>query len=208
MLTAVPNKSIEQNQNSTVLIETDKAYGSGVVIADGYVLTAAHVTSYATKISIQFRDGRTAVAIEVGRDEHRDLTLLRVDTTGYEPVQTYCDMPELGQTTYTVGMGLSYMYSTYYGRVMLHENNIRKPESEQIEATILASTYSINETAYPGNSGGGVFDLESGALLGIVSMTGINTPPLPIPLVLRMPITYAVKPPVICGYLDNNKVDH
>ena len=59
--------------------------GSGVVIADGVVLTNAHVLRNST-ISVRFADGRSAQAQVSGIDADGDLAALSVDTTGATPL--------------------------------------------------------------------------------------------------------------------------
>ncbi len=59
--------------------------GSGVVVADGVVLTNAHVLRDRT-ISVRFADGRTAQGTVSGVDGDGDLAAVAVDTSGAVPL--------------------------------------------------------------------------------------------------------------------------
>src|SRR5215213_6503477 len=59
--------------------------GSGVVVADGVVLTNAHNVSD-PGVSLVFADGRTAEGQVSGYDIDGDLAVVAVDTTGVTPV--------------------------------------------------------------------------------------------------------------------------
>ncbi len=67
-------------RNATVSLGRD-GRGSGVVIADGVVITNAHVLRDKT-ISVRFADGRTAQGEVSGIDADGDLAAIKVDTTG------------------------------------------------------------------------------------------------------------------------------
>lgn len=54
--------------------------GSGVVVADGIVLTNAH--NLRGEVEVSFEDGRVAVASVAGADVDGDLAVLAVDTAG------------------------------------------------------------------------------------------------------------------------------
>src|SRR6188768_3212827 len=53
--------------------------GSGVVIADGHVLTSAHVAC-SDEMTVSFADGRREIATVAGTDTDNDLAVLAVDT--------------------------------------------------------------------------------------------------------------------------------
>src|SRR5436190_23188224 len=59
--------------------------GSGVVVADGRVLTAAH-NLRGDRTRVVFADGRRAAAELLGVDRDVDLAVLAVDTAGIEPL--------------------------------------------------------------------------------------------------------------------------
>src|SRR5918912_3383379 len=69
--------------------------GSGVVVADGRVLTAAH-NLRGDRIGVVFADGRKARAEVLGVDRDVDLAVLAVDTAGIAPLETATDAGGIG----------------------------------------------------------------------------------------------------------------
>ena len=75
----------ERLDAATVAVGRDRR-GSGVVIADGRVLTCAHNLRDRTT-EVTFADGRQAQASVVGVDADGDLAVLEVDTAGVAPAE-------------------------------------------------------------------------------------------------------------------------
>src|SRR5512140_891871 len=62
---------------SVVVIRTNDALGSGVIVADdGTIVTANHVIAGATRIRVTFFDGTTTSAAVVSADPKRDVAVL------------------------------------------------------------------------------------------------------------------------------------
>src|SRR3954470_9656449 len=61
-------------------------HGSGVVIADGHVLTSAH-NLRRDEVTVSFADGRRETATVAGVDTDNDLAVLAVDTGDAPPVR-------------------------------------------------------------------------------------------------------------------------
>src|SRR3954462_1585238 len=62
------------------------ARGSGVVVAPGRVLTAAHVLR-GEEVTVTFPDGRTATGRVAGADADLDVGVVEVDTGDVAPVE-------------------------------------------------------------------------------------------------------------------------
>src|SRR3954466_16119076 len=62
------------------------ARGSGVVVAPGRVLTAAHVLR-GEEVTVTFPDGRTAAGRVAGADADLDVGVVEVDTGDVAPVE-------------------------------------------------------------------------------------------------------------------------
>jgi S1-C subfamily serine protease len=135
--------------------------GSGIVLADGRVLTNAHNVR-GDQVTVTFADGRTADGSVAGHDIDGDLAVIDVDTGG-APVLPWASGPsaELGMPVFALsnpgGRGLR----VTFGFVSGIERTFRGPRGRRI-------TGSLEHTAplLPGSSGGPVLS-AGGELLGI-----------------------------------------
>jgi serine protease Do len=135
--------------------------GSGVVLADGKVLTNAHNTR-STDVAVSFGDGRTAEGTVVGTDEDADLAVISVDT-GDAPAVSWADDggASLGGVVFALanpgGRGLR----VTHGFVSGVERSFRGPRGRRIAG-------SIEHTAplARGSSGGPIVDAE-GRVVGL-----------------------------------------
>jgi S1-C subfamily serine protease len=134
--------------------------GSGIVLADGQVLTNAHNVR-GDQVSVTFADDRTVEGTVAGRDVDGDLAVISVDTGGAAAL-TWASAPvQLGTPVFALanpgGRGLR----VTYGFVSGIERSFRGPRGRRI-------TGSLEHTAplLPGSSGGPVLNAD-GELLGI-----------------------------------------
>ena len=135
--------------------------GSGIVLAEGQVLTNAHNVR-GDQVVVTFADGRTAEGSVAGRDIDGDLAVIAVNT-GTAPVLPWADSAAAGIGTPVFGLanpggrGLR----VTFGFVSGVERSFRGPRGRRI-------TGSVEHTAalLPGSSGGPVLD-AGGRLLGI-----------------------------------------
>ena len=135
--------------------------GSGIVLAEGQVLTNAHNVR-GDQVVVTFADGRTAEGSVAGRDIDGDLAVITVDT-GTAPVLPWADSAAASIGTPVFGLanpggrGLR----VTFGFVSGVERSFRGPRGRRI-------TGSVEHTAalLPGSSGGPVLD-AGGRLLGI-----------------------------------------
>ncbi len=135
--------------------------GSGIVLADGQVLTNAHNVR-GDQVEVTFADGRTAKGTVAGHDIDGDLAVISVDTAG-APALPWADAagPSVGQPVFALadpgGRGLR----VTFGFVSGVERTFRGPRGRRISG-------SLEHTAplLPGSSGGPVLDGD-GRLLGI-----------------------------------------
>jgi len=135
--------------------------GSGVVLAEGRVLTNAHNVR-GDQVTVTFADGRTAEGTVAGHDIDADLAVIDVDTGG-APALPWADgtAPGVGTPVFALsnpgGRGLR----VTFGFVSGIERTFRGPRGRRI-------TGSLEHTAplLPGSSGGPVLD-AGGQLLGI-----------------------------------------
>jgi serine protease Do len=135
--------------------------GSGIVLAEGQVLTNAHNVR-GDRVTVTFADGRTEEGSVTGHDIDGDLAVIGVDT-GETPVLPWADgaAAELGMPVFALanpgGRGLR----VTFGFVSGIERTFRGPRGRRI-------TGSLEHTAplLPGSSGGPVLN-AGGQLLGI-----------------------------------------
>lgn len=101
-----PKEVLAAVEESIVFIETPLATGSGIVVADGYVLTNAHVTDPLTVVDVTFGDGSTATDVPVaGTDLLGDLALLGPldEAEDVGPLELTDDLPAKGDDVFLVG---------------------------------------------------------------------------------------------------------
>jgi S1-C subfamily serine protease len=161
------------------------AHGSGVVIADGQVLTSAH-NLRREEITVSFADGRRESGTVAGVDSDLDLAVLSVDT-GDAPAVSWEPGDELGIGAPVValaspgGRGLR----ATLGFVSSGGRSFRGPRGRRIRGAI--------EHTAPlprGSSGGPLVDPEG-------NLVGINSLRLDGGLILAVPAAAAVKERVL-----------
>jgi serine protease Do len=135
--------------------------GSGVVAADGQVLTNAPNVR-GDEVTVTFAGGRTATGTVAGIDVDGDLAVIAVDTAGATPIGwAGGDGPAVGSVVFgaaaTPGGGARGTFGTVSGI----ERSFRGPGGRQIGG-------SIEHTAplAPGSSGGPLLDAD-GRLVGL-----------------------------------------
>jgi serine protease Do len=135
--------------------------GSGVVVADGRVVTNAH-NLHGEEVTVTFADGRVARGQVAGADLEGDLAVVLVDTAGVDPVEWHDGVsPAIGMAVIGLAALAGGGTRASIGFVSAIERSFRGPGGRRIGG-------SIEHTAplAPGSSGGPLVDLD-GRLLGI-----------------------------------------
>jgi S1-C subfamily serine protease len=136
--------------------------GSGIVMADGRVLTNAH-NVHGDEVTCVFADGRRARGTLLGVDVDGDLAVLEVDTAGVAalPWADSKAVPAIGTVVFAVASAQAGGVRATAGMVSGVERSFRGPGGRLIGS-------SIEHTApmAPGSSGSPILDGE-GRLLGI-----------------------------------------
>ena len=153
--------------------EDTQSLGAGIIVsADGYVVTNAHVTEGAQKITITTYDEENYEAELIGMDPKTDIALLKVvHPLGFEPA-TFADSDDIrvGNPVFAVGNPFGLGNSVSSGIISAKERDIEKGPYDNFIQTDAA----INQ----GNSGGPLFNME-GKIIGmntaIFSTDGNNT---------------------------------
>jgi S1-C subfamily serine protease len=135
-------------------------FGSGVVVADGAVLTNAHVVRR-EQARVRFPDGRTETAPVAGVDLDGDVAVVSVDTGGIAPIEWNGGAPALGAAVFAVanpgGRGLH----VTLGLVSATGRSFRGPRGRRISGSIEHTAPLVR-----GSSGSPIVDGE-GRLLGL-----------------------------------------
>lgn len=154
----VEDKSIseEELKKSTVLINTNKWQGSGVILSsDGYIATNFHVVENASLIRVEFYDhseysGTVHIA---GYDTARDLVILKIDAQNLNYANIgNSDEVEIGESVTAVGSPNGLLNVVTTGKV-----------TDRNDFIISSSAYITG-----GSSGGGLFNTK-GEVIGINS---------------------------------------
>ncbi len=135
--------------------------GSGVVVADGQVLTNAH-NLRGGEVTVTFSDGRSTIGTVTGVDPDGDLAVVQVDTAGAKAIAwTPGDPTALGDAVFGIAATRGGGVRVTFGLVSSVERSFRGPGGRRIAG-------SIEHTAplAPGSSGGALVD-GSGRLIGL-----------------------------------------
>ncbi len=137
----------------------ERPSGTGVIVhPDGYVLTAYHVLSRASRIIVvtpgEIRNRATVVAI----DEARDLALLQIQAIGlFEAALGYAGNVRLDHPVFVAGFPFG-----------LPEVSVTRGRITAVRTKGLRTVFQIDAAINPGNSGGPLFN-EDGEVVGIIT---------------------------------------
>ncbi len=139
--------------------------GSGVVVRpSGLIVTNNHVIQGADRVEVITASGQSIVANVIETNEAEDLAVLRPVSTAGSGVDLADDSagpPRNGKTVFAIGSPFGLQNTVTAGVVSAYRTDNGRP--------VIQFDASVN----PGNSGGGLFDLD-GKLVGIP--TAIRTP--------------------------------
>ena len=135
-------------------------HGSGLVVANGAVLTNAHNVR-ADEVAVTFADGRQATGTVAGVDLDGDLAVISVDTGSTPPIEWRSGTPDLGNAVFAVTLNGGGSLRVTQGFVSSVARAFRGPRGRRISG-------SIEHTAplAPGSSGSGLVDAD-GRLIGL-----------------------------------------
>ncbi len=160
------------NDDSNTGREVLYGTGSGVVIAEGYVMTNYHVVDGATSLEVT-TDEATYPAILAGGDESLDVAILKVEGMKLPAVDLGdSDTLRVGDWAICIGNPLSFTGTTTVGVISALNREVTTDTTldkygrrTNVTNTMIQTDAAINS----GNSGGGMFN-TSGELMGIPTM--------------------------------------
>ena len=146
---------------SVVQVETNIGIGSGVIYADGLVLTNHHVIENATVVRIQLQDGRRLAAEVLGSEAGVDIAVVSVGEGENLPVAPLAtgELPTVGQVAIAIGSPFQLQQTVTEGIV----SAVNRPvPTGGVFTAMIQTDAPIN----PGNSGGALAD-RAGRVIGI-----------------------------------------
>lgn len=160
------------NDDSNTGREVLYGSGSGVVIAEGYVMTNYHVVEGASSLEITV-DDQTYVATLAGGDENLDVAILKVEGLKLPAVKLGdSDTLQVGDWAICIGNPLSFTGTTTVGVISALNREVTTDTTfdkygrrTAVTNTMIQTDAAINA----GNSGGGMFN-TNGELMGIPTM--------------------------------------
>lgn len=149
---------VEDAVKSVVTISTGRSIGSGFIVhSDGYVVTNYHVIANAEEIGVLDYNRVARYAEVVGRDEVRDLALLKISGDFEEIKLADSDKLQVGKKVIAIGNPLGLSFTVTEGIISALDRAGPNGLAEYIQTDV-----SLN----PGNSGGPLIDTQ-GKVIGI-----------------------------------------
>ncbi|MEM7273937.1 MAG: trypsin-like peptidase domain-containing protein [Actinomycetota bacterium] len=146
---------------SVVQVETNIGQGSGVVYADGLILTNHHVIDGSSQVRIRTSDGRVIETEVLGSDPRNDIAVLSAPGSNLPvaAIGSSADL-EVGQLTVAIGSPFQLQQTVTSG--IVSSLNRPVPNDGGSYTAMIQTDASIN----PGNSGGALAN-QAGELVGI-----------------------------------------
>lgn len=159
--------SVQSLNRSTSYWRSDNngtSTGSGVIISpDGYVATNNHVIESGSDISIRLDDQREFKAVVIGRDQHTDLALLKIEGKNLPFIQFgNSDSLQVGEWVLAIGNPFRLHSTVTAGIVSAKGRSIHIMR----DASGIESFIQTDAAVNPGNSGGALVNTK-GDLVGI-----------------------------------------
>lgn len=147
---------------SVVQVETDVGLGSGVVYADGLILTNNHVIESAGQIQVRTADGRSFEAELLGADPRNDIAVLSIGPGSGLPVAALATDVDLSAGQLAVAIGSPFQLSQTVTAGIV--SAVNRPVANRVGGfnAMIQTDAPIN----PGNSGGALAD-GAGRVIGI-----------------------------------------
>ncbi|MDR2645958.1 MAG: trypsin-like peptidase domain-containing protein [Holosporaceae bacterium] len=160
------------------------ANGSGFIIdASGFIVTNCHVIDSAVKITISLSDGSVYSARVVGKDEHSDVALLKIEADVKLPSVQFADSDsiEIGEPVIAIGNPLGFGRTVTSGIISYKGRSLADKIAELGAGGDMVSYLQTDAAVSFGNSGGPLFTNKA-EVVGMVTVfctdglqgTGIN----------------------------------
>ena len=159
-----PADALKKLEDATVRITTSRGSGTGLIFDNrGYVLTADHVVRSVPKVTVTHSDGREEIGFVLGRDEVRDLAVVKISGS-----------PELRVAVLGSEQGirigdpvLSFGYTPFNDGMSSTSGVVSAIIPYEVEGYQFIQTDAF---LYPGQSGGPLLNF-TGEVIGVLSKT-------------------------------------
>lgn len=149
---------LSKTETRVFTVKAGGSHGTGFFVSsDGYALTAAHVVSGLTKVTVLLSSGITLEADVIRASHSADTALLKIQGSGF-PSFTLGKSPSVGTDVFVIGSPLSEDYAQSVSKGVV--SGIRHIDEKEYIQTDAAVNF--------GNSGGPLID-ESGNVLGVIN---------------------------------------
>jgi S1-C subfamily serine protease len=149
---------------SVVTISTTNGIGSGVVWSrDGIIVTANHVVTGSTQVSVELRDGSLVGARVLAGDPITDLAVVKADRAGLQPATFATTPPRVGVLAVAMGSPLGFANTASAGIV---SGMGRSMPGTPGQSPTLLDLLQTDANISPGDSGGALVD-DHGQVIGI-----------------------------------------
>lgn len=171
-----------------VLRGTGFAVGDGRLVAtNAHVLAGPEPVGDSASLVVQARSAEAGQPVRTARvlaiDKAHDLALLKIDGAALPALalgdsERVKEGQDIAFTGFPLGNALGFAPVTHHG-VVSAVTPIALPSgnSEQLTAAVIRrlksgafDIFQLDATAYPGNSGGPLFDVDTGEVIGIINM--------------------------------------
>ncbi len=146
---------------SVVQVETNRGQGSGVVYAEGLILTNHHVVEGASEVRIRAADGRVFETEVLGSDPRNDIAVLSAPDSDL-PIASLGSSAALEPGQLTVAIGSPFQLQQTVTAGIVSSINRPVPNATGGVSAMIQTDAPIN----PGNSGGALGNRQ-GQLVGI-----------------------------------------
>jgi S1-C subfamily serine protease len=155
-------------QRFSVKIHVGGGHGSGTVIGNGMILTAAHVVEGVPSIEVETSDGKKMPAKVLWIAKAHDIAVIQYEGAALPAAQLACGTLRQGDAIQAFGNPGNITFAKFNGFISTREE----------ERAIWKVAHVMDITGMPGMSGGGVFNM-AGKLVGVFT-GGYSTPFSPV----------------------------
>lgn len=164
---AAPPQSLAQVVGSVtaaiVKVSARDGFGSGFIIDErGYILTAGHVVGGQASVTVTLADGTEEPGLVIGRDEIRDLGMVKISGRADLPVARLGNVADIGVGTEVLALG----HASFNEGVSITSGVVSELVTQEIDGFSYLQT---DAGFYSGQSGGPVIT-RTGEVVGVVSL--------------------------------------